>query len=85
MLLSNFHLRIQVEEASYVKLTMTARGPSLIALKMIAPPGAVFISPPGDNYVSDDDDDDDDDDVEEGEEDVDDISEIVCLVQMYQI
>ena len=67
---------------------MTARGPSLIALKMIAPPGAVFIRPPGDNYVSDDDDDDDDDDdVEEGEEDVDvdDISETVCLVQMCQI
>jgi len=36
----------QVEEASYVKLIMTARGPSLIALKMIAPPGAVFIRPP---------------------------------------
>ena len=66
MLLSNFHF-VQVEGASYVKLTMTARGPSLIALKMIAPPGAVFIRPPGDNYVSDDDDDDD-------------IGETVCLV-----
>ena len=72
MLLSNFHLRIQVEGASYVKLTVTARGPSLIALKMTAPPGAVFIRPPGENYVSDDDDDDDDPDPDIHDDDDDD-------------
>ena len=39
-------LYIQVD-GTYVKLTLTARGPSLIWLKMAAPPGAFFISPPG--------------------------------------
>jgi len=33
-------------DGTYVKLTLTARGPSLIWLKMAAPPGAFFISPP---------------------------------------
>ena len=74
MLFSYFHLA-QVDGAN-VKVTLTARGPSLIALTMTAPPGAFFISPQGDNHVSDDDD---------GEENVGDDSETVFVIQIYQI
>ena len=66
--MSYFHLT-QVDGA-HVKVTLTARGPSLIALTMTAPPGAFFISPQGDKHVSDDDD---------GEKDNSDNSEIVFV------
>ena len=55
-------------DGAHVKVTLTAQGPSLIALTMTAPPGAFFISPQGDKHVSDDDDE---------EENVDDNSETV--------
>jgi len=37
-------------DGAYVKVKVTARGPSLIWLKMTAPPGAFFISPPATSY-----------------------------------
>ena len=66
-------------DGAYVKVKLTARGPSLIALTMTAPPGAFFISPQGENHVSDD-----DDEEEEEEEDVSDNSETVFVVKVYQ-
>ena len=39
---------MQVEGLN-VKLKLTAHGPSLIVLKLTAPPGAIFVSPPGGN------------------------------------
>ena len=41
-------LYMQVEGLN-VKVKLTAHGPSLIVLKLTAPPGAIFVSSPGGN------------------------------------
>ena len=63
-------------DGAHVKVTLTAQGPSLIAMTMTAPPGAFFISPQGDKHVLNEDDE---------EKDIGENSETVFAIQIYQI